>query len=349
VFVVFRPGTASADPVVSLTRDGGAILPPPEQKAKVAIEKATYGVLSDPKRTRDVRAKLQAIVDTGELTFRVARAAEGDDPAYGIVKTLIVEYTADGKSFKVSGTDPEDITLVTSGGSERVAEVHRAVDGRVWVEAWQAGRYELKTASGRTLRGETSALPQPQEIDGAWQLHFPPNAGAPEQVTLEKLISWSEHSSPGVKYFSGTATYRKTIRVSAGMLRRNRRVYLDLGKVQIMAQVTLNGKDLGILWKSPYCVDVTDAVKAGENALEVNVTNLWVNRMIGDEQLPEDSSRNANGTLKEWPQWVKEGKPSPTGRYTFTSWRLWKADDTPVESGLIGPVTLRAAERLNVK
>ena len=349
VFLVFRPGTAPADPVTSVTRDGQAILPPPEQKTKVVIEKATYGVLTDPKRTRDVRAKLQAIVDAGELTFRVARAAEGDDPAYGIVKTLIVEYTADGKSFKVSGQDPEDITLVTSAGSERVAEVHGAPNGQLWLEAWQPGRYELKTASGRTLRGEISSLPQPQEIAGPWQLQFPPNAGAPDQVTLEKLISWSEHSSPGVKYFSGTATYRKTISVPSGMLGKNRRVYLDLGKVHVIAQVTLNGKDLGILWKSPYCVDITDAVKTGENALEVNVTNLWVNRMIGDEQLPEDSSRNDDGTLKEWPQWVKEGKPSPTGRYTFTSWRLWKAGSTPVESGLSGPVTLHAAERLNVK
>jgi hypothetical protein len=126
-------------------------------------------------------------------------------------------------------------------------------------------------------------------------------------------------------------------------------LYLDLGKVQVMAQVKLNSKDLGILWKSPYRVDVTDAVKAGENTLQVKVVNLWVNRMIGDEKMPEDSSRNANGTLKEWPQWIQEGKPSPTGRYTFTSWRLWKTDDSLLESGLIGPLTLHAAERLKVK
>jgi hypothetical protein len=349
VFVVFRRGTKSFDPVVSVTRDGQAILPGVKQKANVVIEKATYGVLSDPNRTRDVRAKLQAVVDGGELTFQVARMAQGDDPAFGIVKTLIVEYTAGGESFKVSGQDPEDITLVTSTGAEQVAEVHGGAAGRLWLEAWQPGRYELKTASGRTLRCEAPKLPQSQEIAGPWQLHFPANSGAPEQVTLEKLISWSEHSEPGVKHFSGTATYTKTINVPREMLGRNRQLYLDLGKVQVMAQVTLNGKDLGILWKPPYCVEVTDTVKRGENTLEVKVVNLWINRMIGDEQMPEDSSRNDNGTLKEWPQWVREGKPSPTGRFTFTTWRLWKAGDPLQESGLIGPVTLRVADRVKVK
>jgi hypothetical protein len=349
MFVVFRQRTKTLDPIVRVVRDNRQILPAPERKSKVVIEKATYGVLSDPNRTRDVQAKLQAIVDAGEVSFQVARMAQGDDPAFGIVKTLIVEYTVDGKPFKASGQDPQEITLVTSAGAEHVAQVHRGANGRVWVEAWQPGRYELKTASGRTLQGKTSALPAPQEVTGSWELRFPPDAGAPEQVTLEKLISWSEHSAPGVKHFSGTAIYTKTINVPRTMLGKKRRLYLDLGNVQVMAQVALNGNDLGTLWKSPYRVEVTDAMKAGKNTLEVKVTNLWVNRMIGDETISEDSSRNDNGTLKEWPQWVQEGKPSPTGRYTFTTWRLWKAGDPLQESGLIGPVILHAAEQVNVK
>jgi hypothetical protein len=346
VFVIFRRPAKQFDPVISVTHNGKPLLPPPEPKVKVVIEKAVYGVLSDPNRTRDVRAKLQAVVDGGELSFQVARMAQGDDPAYGIVKTLVVEYSIDGKSYKVSGEDPEDITLSAFAGSERVAEVHSTTDGRPWVEAWEPGRYELKTASGRTLSCETQALPQPQEITGPWELRFPANCGAPEDITLEKLISWSEHSDPGVKYFSGVATYLKTINVPSEMPGENRHLYLDLGKVQVMAQVRLNGKDLGVLWKPPYCLDVTDAVKAGKNTLEVRVANLWVNRMIGDEEMPDDSLRNANGTLKEWAQWLREGKTSPTGRYTFTTWRLWKKDDPLQESGLIGPVTLRATEHL---
>ena len=119
------------------------------------------------------------------------------------------------------------------------------------------------------------------------------------------------------------------------------KVFLDLGKVAVMAEVTLNGKPLGILWKPPYRVEVSDALRDGENTLEVNVVNLWVNRMIGDELLPEDSVRDpSNDILRTWPQWLQDGKPSPMGRFTFCTTRLWKKGDPLVESGLLGPVML---------
>lgn len=176
--------------------------------------------------------------------------------------------------------------------------------------------------------------------------------GAPEKLVLDELVSWSEHSDSGAKYFSGSATYRKIFdlpaevrnqqsAVSKGNAGLSSRVYLDLGKVAIMAEVKVNGKSLGILWKAPYRAEITDVVKAGENVLEIRVVNLPINRMIGDEFLPEDSERDKNGTLRKWPQWLEEGKPSPTGRFTFTSWRLWKREEPLQESGLLGPVTVR--------
>jgi hypothetical protein len=110
-----------------------------------------------------------------------------------------------------------------------------------------------------------------------------------------------------------------------------------------------DGQDLGILWQPPFRLDLTAAAKPGDNALAVRVVNLWINRQIGDERLPEDSLRNPDGTLKEWPQWVKAGQPSPTGRFTFTSWRLWKQGDPLQESGLLGPVTLQVVATAAVK
>ena len=218
--------------------------------------------------------------------------------------------------------------------------------------ARQPGRYSATTASGKTRTAIVEALPPALELQGPWQVQFQPNRGAPDHVTLDRLTSWSEHSDPGVKYFSGAATYRKTFQwtpSASQSANRKRQVFLDLGRVEVIAEVKLNGKPLGILWKPPFRVDVTGALKSGENAIEVKVVNLWVNRQIGDEQLPEDSNRKPDGTLKSWPQWVQENKPSPTGRYTFTSWRLWKKSDALLESGLLGPVTLSTVEMLTLK
>ncbi len=348
IFVVFSKSAESFDQVVRVSRDGAIIIPAPEPKEKTVIVKAVYGVLEDAARTRDVRAKVQAIADAGEASFQVSRLAQGDDPAFGIVKTLAMTYTAGGKSFDVQGQDPETIALPLWPGIEPSIDVRCDENGRVQIEARQPGRYEVKTASGRTLTAQIPVLPPPLDLGGPWKLRFPPNAGAPESVTLPELASWTENADQGVRHFSGTATYAKMFTVPAGMIGTSRRVYLDLGKVQVMARVNLNGKDLGLVWKPPYRLDVTDALKAGENALEVGVVNLWVNRMIGDEDLPEDSDRNPDGTLKIWPAWVQQGKPSPTGRTTFTSWRLWKKGEPLVESGMLGPVTLRVAERVAV-
>ena len=142
------------------------------------------------------------------------------------------------------------------------------------------------------------------------------------------------------------STRRSPTRAARFPPRPERRLWLDLGEVQAFARVKVNGKDFGLLWKPPFLLDVTDAVSAGENRLEVGVTNLWPNRMIGDEQLPEDSLRNPDGTLKRWPDWLRQGKPSPTGRQTFTTWRLWKKSDPLLKSGLLGPVRLVPTERI---
>ena len=220
--------------------------------------------------------------------------------------------------------------------------------GRLLASVGQPGEYGLKRADGSPAQFSVASVPTPLELTGPWQLDFAPNGGAPARLNCERLMSWSDSSDPGVKYFSGVGTYTKTFDVPSTMTGTSRKLYLDLGKVAVIADVRLNGKALGTLWKAPYRVEVTDALKPVQNVLEVKVANLWVNRQIGDELLPEDSDRNPNGTLKSWPPWLQEGKTSPTGRYTFTSWRLWKKDSPLQESGLLGPVTISATERVEV-
>lgn len=343
VFVVFRQPVAGLDPVVSASHNGRPFLPLTEGTADLMVRKAVYGILDDPARCRDVTAKVQALMAKGTTSFPVADMAQGDDPAYGEVKTLQIEYQAHGESLTASSTDGHKISVNIPAGEE-VAAIHRGADGSVTIEAGQPGAYQLRTASGKTLAAEVSALPPVLAIAGEWKLDFPPRSGAPEHVVLPKLISWSEHADAGVRYFSGTATYHKTFDVTAAMLGDGRRLCLDLGQVAIMAEVTLNGRKSEALWRRPFAADVTRAVRPGQNVLEIRVVNLWVNRLIGDEQLPDDSPRQDGVTLKAWPAWLLEGKPSPTGRYTFTSHRLWKKDDPLQPSGLIGPVVLKATQ-----
>jgi hypothetical protein len=289
-----------------------------------------------------VREKLQRLLDTGERSFEVARMARGDDPALNVVKTLTVEYTVEGRRYTAKGTDPETMSLSPSVAAEPVAEFRTGPDGRPALEVWRQGRYKLQTASSQS-ETDVPTLPAPVDVAGPWAVGFPPGAGAPAGISLEKLISLSTQADPGVSHFSGRATYRASFIVSTDRLGGGRRLHLDLGRVASIAEVRLNGKELGVLYRAPFMVDITEAARAGKNDLEVRVTDLWPNRMLGDEDLPDDSERNADGTLKRWPEWIGHGEPSPTGRLTFTSWRLWRKGTPLLESGLLGPVTLRSS------
>jgi hypothetical protein len=340
VFVVFHPGLQTIDPVVSITHDGSGTATKP-----IVVQEAKYGVPGDLSRTRDVTAKVQALVNSGELHFPISSLSKGDDPAHGTVKTLTITYLSHGTAVTASGQDSAMIDLDV-GGAELAPQLQVTPEGPWQLEAWETGHYILKTASGKTIACDADRIPDQQDIAGPWDMTFPPNSGAPEKVTLPQLLSWSDDDDAGVKYFSGTATYRKTFTLDPGVNLGKMRVDLDLGEVGVIAQLKVNGKEIGTLWKAPYTAEITDALKPGENALEIEVTNLWINRMIGDEQLPEDSDRTPKGTLKSWPQWLQDGKPSPSGRYTFTTWRLWQKDSPLQKSGLIGPVVLKCAVRI---
>jgi hypothetical protein len=213
---------------------------------------------------------------------------------------------------------------------------------------WQDGSYTLQGAAGKTTL-KISGIGKPVEIPGPWQVSFPANFGAPPEVTLPELISLHRHSDPGVKYFSGTATYSKQVSLSPGAAAGDRRLFLDLGWVHVMAQVRLNGKDLGLQWKPPYRVDITNAARHGENKLEILVTNQWVNRLIGDEQLPTENEYGPDGAIKVIPEWYLQGKPKPPGeRITFATWKHYNKDSPLLVSGLVGPVRLRTAIRRRI-
>jgi hypothetical protein len=133
-----------------------------------------------------------------------------------------------------------------------------------------------------------------------------------------------------------------------------KKLWLDLGTVKHIATITLNGRDLGVVWTSPWRVDITPAIVIGENKLEIAVTNVWANRLIGDEQEPADVTWQAGDPvlkggdyMKELPDWFLRNEPRPsTGRYTFTTWNYFNDKNTPLQSsGLLGPVRVIAESK----
>ena len=174
---------------------------------------------------------------------------------------------------------------------------------------------EPEPSATKNIVNYTDCVPV-MTITGPWQVRFDPKWGAPEKVTFDKLTSWTQHSEPGIKFYSGKATYSTTFAFEEKIDRR-KEYWLDLGKVEDVgiARVRLNGQDLGVVWTNPFRANISDVLKPGRNLLEVNVINSWRNRLVGDRDLPESR------------------------RYTKTNITIrpeWKL----LESGLLGPVTI---------
>lgn len=319
--VIFRkPASDTRERIVSVKQGetnvlAQAVVVTPQQHAKVEITKAIYGVPDGkPEQQIDVTSQLANLVKNGSLTVQAGNALAGKDPLYGTVKTLNVEYTLDGKPMTKSV--PENSVLRIP--DEVLLDGHPAAElrGDASLEVWERGDYTITTANGKQMTIRVPVVTQPIEITSPWDVRFPPKLGAPDSITLEHLMPLNKHADPGVKYFSGTATYTTMVNISADVLGQGKKLYLELGAVKNLAQVSVNGKDLGILWKPPFRVDVTHAVHAGPNEIGVRVTNLWPNRLIGDAGLPVEQ------------------------RATWTAFDAYKKDSPLLPSGLIGPVRL---------
>jgi len=224
--------------------------------------------------------------------------------------------------FRVTGKAPElwhadtgmieDAAYSISGGHTTVP-LHLEPWGTVFVVFRKPAKADSRT------------LPQLMEtrldtIEGSWKVSFQPGRGAPPSTTLDKLASWSDNADTGVKYFSGVGTYTKTIQAPADWFKPGAHLWIDLGDVRNLADVTVNGKPLGIVWHIPYRVDVTSALKPGANELTIKVTNAWVNRLIGDQQPGAE-------------------------KYTFTVIHPYKANSPLLPSGLIGPVQISSVAK----
>jgi len=232
-------------------------------------------------------------------------------------------------TFRVEGKAPE-LWDPATGATQPVS--YRVNDGRTTVPL-KLDSYGTTFVVFRAPAAKNALeLPTPKEtvidrldlaLNRDWSVSFEPGKGIPETIGFHRLFSWSDSalltSDEALKYYSGTATYSKTIEISADDITQGAHLWLDLGDVRELADVKVNDVDLGVLWKTPFKVDVTGAIRAGKNQIEIKVTNLWVNRMIGDQQT-----------------WAMK-------KYAFADFMPYKADSPLLPSGLLGPVRLIAA------
>jgi hypothetical protein len=179
----------------------------------------------------------------------------------------------------------------------------------------EPGKYRLEFSGGESIDVTTNTN-EAINVPGPWTLSFPPGWGAPPEVQMNQLTSWTHSTDAGVRYFSGTATYRTILRLTEAQVAAASADDLNLGEVHEVAAVRINGKAAGILWKQPYTIRIDGLLHAGPNTIEVDVTNLWPNRLIGDAQDPKAK------------------------HYTWTNIRKYTKDSPLLPSGMLGPVKI---------
>lgn len=191
-----------------------------------------------------------------------------------------------------------------------------------------------------TIGTSTSNFPLQQNLTtlgGPWNVSFKTEWGGPKNVIFEKLKDWSLSSNKGIKYYSGIAVYTKQFKLNENLSKtgNGKRIYLDLGEVKNLAKVKLNGRYVGIVWANNP-LDITDFLKKETNKIEVEVANLWVNRLIGDQRFTDDEVKNG-----KWPEWLLKGEKRPSKRIAFVSYQHYKGNEPLIKSGLLGPVRIR--------
>jgi len=258
-------------------------------------------------------------------------------------------------TFRVTGRQPELWNAITGAGADASTFRPTAAGTTVPLHLEPRGSIFVvfrRAAAGPRAAGPKTAAAATLPITGPWRIAFHDGRGAPPDATFATLGSWTENENPGIRFYSGTATYHTTFATSATQVRAGATATLDLGAVADLAEVRLNGALIGTLWQPPFRAEVTRHLRAGANILEVRVANRWINRVIGDESLPTDLTYQPEGTnkftdgrLQQLPAWLYDRtRLSERKRYSFTTWKHYEANSPLVPSGLLGPVQIKWSE-----
>ncbi|WP_397364577.1 glycosyl hydrolase [Olleya sp. R77988] len=295
-------------------------------------------------KTYDVTDKIKELVSNNKFDILISDKLINNQMPEGNKTTLKITYKTDGE--KRTMFIPKEQVLKLSKDISKPKLVYTD-DIIKWITP-NTGKFTFTNVSGETKTLEVNSIPEPIDLSSSWQVNFPLNSNKNISETFNNLISWSNHKNKNIQHFSGTATYTKEFVLSDEILQTDNSLELDLGSVSVIAEVFVNGKNVATLWKAPLRIYIDDFVVNGKNTLEVKVTNLWPNRLIGDESFSLDFERKGN-KLKKLPDWLLTNTKRLSKRTTFSSWKHWDKNDELLTSGLLGPVKLRVSKIIPIK
>ena len=295
-------------------------------------------------KTYEVTNKIKELVANNTFDILISDTLIDNQIPEGNKTTLKITYKTDGEERTMF--IPKGQILKLSKDTSK-PELMYSEDAINWITL-NTGKITYTNASGKTKTAAVSAIPEPIDLSNSWQVDFPSNSGVPENVKFKELISWSNHKDENIQHFSGTASYKKEFTISDDLLQSDKSLELDLGSVAVIAEVFINEKKVSTLWKAPFRVTIDGFVKKGTNTIKIKVTNLWPNKLIGDEGLPLDYERRGD-KLKKLPDWLLNNTKRPSKRTTFSSWRHWRKNDELLTSGLLGPVKYRVSKIIPIK
>jgi len=356
VFVVFRRPSAGVKHFTSFKATLLPQAPVAAAQGPVAVKKALFGTLKRSGAAEeesgefepgavDVTARVASLVASGRAFKATMDDLGCPDPAFGKVKFLRVWYSAGGGEERVEDFNERTSVALIRPRAESIAPQVGWSGGKI--VAWRNCRVNVTASDGTA--DDMELKPRPAvEIGGPWRVRFLDGRGAPAEAEFPYLFPWNRHVVSGIKFYSGRAVYSKKIAIPADA--KGERLMIDLGEVRDIAAVRVDGKPVATLYKAPFACDITRFVPEGADSfeLEIEVVNRWANRFLGDEILHDNDSewvlpRNPKDrwAIKVLPQWVKEGRKSPTGRKAFSTWKHYVVTDPMLDSGLLGPVILR--------
>lgn len=335
------------------------------------MAKALWDSLQEPLQQTIHTFGKGKIIWGGELSKQINDLYPEYDLTAQILRNMGIEqdFSANGQlRYTHRTTAEEDIYFVSNRTDQQVQTTASFRTNKGYAQLWDAVTGRITKLPEYTVAGQLTSLPLKfdayqsyfivftkdalsasvnknfaantviQTLTGPWEVSFDPKWGGPGKVRFDELKDWTLRPEDGIRYYSGTAVYSKTFDLPA--MSNSSKTYLDLGEIHNMARVKLNGKDIGILWTTPWKVDITDVVQKANNQLEIEVINLWPNRLIGDEKMPDDGIKNED----QWPDWLLNALPRTSGRYTFSTYKFYDKHSKLLKSGLAGPVSILQEE-----